>query len=159
MQDHHNMPLGMYYTATPLGMYTIEHRKVCTTVNQSANMLSKDQGRVDLSTHEGSSDLPLGEKSIETSSTEALANDTSTYVLDTRHDNSIKTSELKRTNDEGRTSAIKEPCTDDEPIISESSQQQSMVSMVLLMDSDSVAQEVAIKELVTNHPICHSGKS
>ena len=124
---------------------SVEQIKVCTAVNKSANLLSKDQGQVDLSTHGGSSDLPLGEKLIVTSSTEALANDTATYVLDTRHENSVMIGNLKQ-DDKHRTSAINK-CGTDELIISTISQQQLMGARTI---SDSVTQEVPIEKPSTH---------
>ena len=104
---------------------SVEQIEVYTTVNQSANPIIKDQDQVDPSTNEGSSDLPLGERSTEKSPTEALVNNTSTCVSDTRQDKSIMSSDLERNNDEHATSAIKKHGTDDELIIFASSPQQS----------------------------------
>ena len=84
MPEHHTIPLE------------IERREVCTTAIQSTNRPHDDQSRVDPGTHERSSDIPLREGSIVAFSTEASANNTSAYVSDTRQDDSITTSDLKR---------------------------------------------------------------
>ena len=130
MQEQHTMPSD------------IVHREVCTF-----NAPNNNQGRVE---SQESSDLPIGERSTVTSSTEPLANNTVVCVSDTRQDNSIMASNLKRTNDERKTSAIEEIGTNDELIVSASIQQPSTSPVIARTNTDSVTQDIPIEKPSTH---------
>ena len=130
IQEQHTMPSD------------IVPREVCTI-----NAPNNNQGREE---SQESSDLPIGERLTITSATEPLVNNTVVCVSDTRQDNSIMSSNLKRTKDERKTSAIEEIGTSDEIIVSAGIQQPSTNPVNARTNTDSVTQDILIEKPSTH---------